>query len=134
MEMYNSPIDTLSAVLGHAEHIGFSNIKDRRRNWFKSDEAKTEIYEDFERRPYRHEIELFSMFVQGWGSTALGFGGVGGQAFTDAYTTILQCGNEFLVYFSTRLAYKLVNPTQAFYQDVSNMDLVEVSKSGKYLR
>ena len=34
------------------------------------------------------EFEVISVFSQTWGSTALGFGGIGGQAITSAYTTI----------------------------------------------
>lgn len=29
------------------------------------------------------------MFPQAWGSTSLGFGGIGGQAMTSAYTTVI---------------------------------------------
>ena len=36
------------------------------------------------------EFEIIDLFSQDWGSTALGFGGIGGCAITSAYTTIIE--------------------------------------------
>lgn len=33
-------------------------------------------------------------FIQTWGSTSLGFEGIGGQAFTDAYTTVIYVAHD----------------------------------------
>ena len=70
------------------------------------------------------------------GSTALGFGGIGGQAMTTAYTTVLVdnytgwCG----VFFGEILAYKILNPNQLFWEDIHNENMSEVSRRGKYIR
>ena len=49
------------------------------------------------------------VFPQTWGSTALGFGGIGGQAISEAYTTVVDAPDCRMraVYFggSGRLAY-----------------------------
>jgi hypothetical protein len=59
------------------------------------------------RRPYFEETEIF-VFPQGWGSTALGYGGVGGSAMTSSYTVVVQCENTACVYFGgDRLAYRV---------------------------
>lgn len=56
-------------------------------------------------------------WVQTWGSTALGFNGMGGQAITGAYTTIVWAPNRAfgLVYFSTRFAYRVQHPFSDFF-------------------
>ncbi len=61
-------------------------------------------------RPSRHDIEVV-MFPQMWGSTALGYGGIGGAAMTTAYTVIITCGDTHAVYFGSggRLAYMIKN-------------------------
>lgn len=75
--------------------------------------------------PYRH---LINMFSESWPSTALGFGGVGGQAFTDAYTVIIEDTYtlEFSVYFGGRFAYKVTDPNRIFYHDVQMHDMSKV--------
>lgn len=81
-------------------------------------------------------VQLVAMFVQTWPSTSLGFNGIGGQAFTEAYTTVIGCFNSrtFCVYFGGRLAYSLVNPTALFYEDLERRDLAPVSRAGAYRR
>lgn len=63
-------------------------------------------------RPRSEDCEV-TMFPQTWGSTALGYGGIGGQAVTVAYTVIVRCKYTSFaaVYFGQggRLAY-LVSP------------------------
>lgn len=59
------------------------------------------------RRPYTDEVNV-TLFNQTWGSTALGYDGIGGSAMTDAYTVIVELNGVFCVYFgSGRLAYKI---------------------------
>ncbi len=47
-------------------------------------------------------------FPQRWGSTALGFGGIGGQMMTTAQTIVVlaELKREMVVYFDGRFAYK----------------------------
>ena len=61
------------------------------------------------------EPELI-VFSQTWGSTSLGFGGIGGQAMTSVYTTVIW--NEFMnvwaVFFGNRMAYIIKDPNDLF--------------------
>lgn len=50
------------------------------------------------------DIEWYA-FPQVWGSTALGFGGMGGQMITTAQTFIVIGDSEAYVYFGGRYAY-----------------------------
>jgi len=82
------------------------------------------------------DIEL-TVFCQMWGSTALGFEGIGGQAMEAAYTTIIwdDCYNIWGVYFGEKLAYIIKDPNQEFMEDVFKHRAVEsVSGRGKYVR
>lgn len=91
------------------------------------------IKENFKQYP---EVEVYS-FPQGWGSTALGYGGIGGQAITSAQTIVLYdvCQGIARVYFGgDRLAYEIKNPNQLFFEDLSRWQMKEVSKSGAYRR
>lgn len=57
------------------------------------------------RRPLEDDVEVI-MFPQTWGSTALGYGGMGGAAVTSAYTVIVHDHNTYCVYFGEgELAY-----------------------------
>ena len=59
------------------------------------------------RRVYTHEVEVV-MFQQTWGSTALGYGGIGGAVSTPAYTVVVSYENHMRVYFGGgRLVYEL---------------------------
>jgi hypothetical protein len=56
-------------------------------------------------RPDPSELTVL-LFPQTWGSTALGYGGLGGAAVTDAYTVVVRKRAELCVYFGTGpLAY-----------------------------
>ena len=81
------------------------------------------------------------VFRQTWANTAAGIdlhGGVSGQAFTNAYTTVVQIDFEtenqdpevgierkyfFAVFFGDAFAYCGFNPNRSFYLDVSNFDM-----------
>lgn len=91
--------------------------------------------EEYTKSKYPPEFELY-MFPQVWGDTSLGFGGIGGQAMTSAYTTVVidnyagWCG----VFFEEGLAYTILNPNQLFYEDLHNGQMECISKQGKYIR
>ena len=68
------------------------------------------------RRPYDYEVEVVQ-FQQTWSSTALGFGGIGGQAFTSAYTTIVILDKYCAVFYAGGYAYTVEN-TEVFWNDV----------------
>lgn len=100
-----------------------------------------EIEEDL---PYRFNyngkprptIDNFSLytFEQVWGSTALGFGGVGGCAMTSArtYVFIPKVDNQkCFVYFGSRFAYT-ANYSEEFFEDVLTRNMASVTESVKY--
>ena len=96
-------------------------------------EFEKRIKEEYKTYP---EVEVYS-FPQGWGSTALGYGGIGGQAMTSAQTIVLYdaCEGITRVYFGGgRLAYEIKNPNQLFFEDLSRWQMKEVSRSGAYRR
>jgi len=91
---------------------------------------------DYSEKPYPtvDDFELYT-FEQIWGSTALGFGGMSGQAITTARTYVfipVNCNQKCFVYFAGRFAYK-VNYSETFMEDVRNCMVASVSESKKYV-
>ena len=83
--------------------------------------------------PTVNDFELHT-FEQTWGSTALGFGGVGGQAMTSARTYVfipITCNQKCFVYFGGRFAYA-VDYSEKFMEDVYNENMESVAMAGKY--
>ena len=80
------------------------------------------------------EFEVLGVFSQSWGSTALGFGGIGGQAITAAYTTVIE--NIDLgcvaVFFGEGLAYIVNNPNDKFYNDLDKRNMSAVHEHSRY--
>jgi hypothetical protein len=87
----------------------------------------------FEHKIYADDLDVYT-FPQMWGSTALGFGGIGGQAMTKALTTVIyDPHNDFCaVFFDGRLAYYYKNPSGAFFEDIRLMRMEPCSRSAKY--
>jgi hypothetical protein len=78
-------------------------------------------------RPDPYHISVV-MFEQTWGSTALGFGGIGGQAITGAYTIIVEGPmGDACVYFHGRLAYRIERPNAQFRQDIADGRMHQVA-------
>lgn len=99
-----------------------------------------EIEEDlrfrFDYSNERPTVDDFNIIVfeQTWGSTALGFGGFGGQAITSAMTYVfipVTCDQECFVYFGSRFAYH-VPYSSAFSEDVKCQQVESVARAGKY--
>lgn len=83
--------------------------------------------------PILDDFELHT-FEQVWGSTALGFGGIGGQTMTSARTYVfvpVNCNQKCFVYFAGRFAYA-VNYSQKFMDDVLKGNMASVAMAGKY--
>ena len=105
--------------MNHAASVAFHDIHYRRQDWdavgrLTPDQRKNLEYDDYPmvdlvRRPHLKEIEVIAMFPQLWGSTALGFGGIGGAAMTDAYTVVVSIRERgvIAVYWGGRYAYTL---------------------------
>lgn len=86
-----------------------------------------------EERPTIDDFELYT-FNQTWGSTALGFGGIGGQAITQARTYVfvpVTCNQKCFVYFAGRFAYK-VDYCDNLREDIGNQSMAPVYQAGKY--
>lgn len=91
------------------------------------------IQDDILRREkvYSTDFTIY-MFEQIWGSTALGFPGVGGSAMTEATTYVLipkTEGNYAHVYFGSQFAYKVNNLTDAFMEDLGNCSMASVMEA-----
>ena len=108
-----------------------------------------QIFNDEVGKYLKRDTEMFSRYIdtqvyvfrQTWANAATGIdlhGGVSGQAFTNAYTTIVQIDFEigkqdtevgversyfFAVFFGDALAYCGFNPNRSFYLDASNFDM-----------
>ena len=94
-------------------------------------DAKTKV----ELKGHDH-ICVIAMFPQMWGSTALGFGGLGGQSMTTAYTIVLSnngWSRDYMVYFGRRFAYRVKRPNMRFMTDVGAQRLLPVAESGVYI-
>lgn len=81
------------------------------------------------------DFELYT-FMQTWASTALGFGGIGGQAITAARTYVLvpmNCNQKCFVYFAGRFAYA-VPFSDIIYEDIRAANMEPVSRAGKYVK
>lgn len=145
--MLDTPVETLAQALYAACLRDLPEIHYRDRDWaahrammdgmtreqkaeFVSKERATGQVEgphiEKTRRPTPHDCEVV-MFPQTWSSTALGFGGVGGAAFTSAYTVIVQSGptRDAAVYFGGRLAYLVPRDCQgeAWQSDLARQSM-----------
>ena len=73
-------------------------------------------------------------FDQTWGSTALGFGGMGGQMMTTerTYVFIPNNINTAYVYFGSRFAYA-TRINDRFREDIRSHNMAPVNGQGRYL-
>lgn len=81
------------------------------------------------------DFELF-MFEQTWGSTSLGFGGIGGAAMTTANTYVfvpVTCNQNCYVYFGSRYAYQAEYNNETFREDLRNRRMKPCWASLKYV-
>ena len=150
MTLY-TPIETLHSCLASAQYTDMSEVTDKKRKpnieaysgnrsdydayqeWIKT------AYEKYKRRPYDYELHVEAMFPQTWGDTSLGFGGVGGQSFTTAYTVIIGCSHtyDYCVYFGGRFAYRLdltKCDIEIIRKDITVQNMAEVRSRGRYLK
>lgn len=126
------PFSALSLAVGHALFEGLPDIEYEKTNWgpggTRTSAGKAK------RRPYVDEIDI-RMFSQTWGSTALGFGGIGGAAMTDAYTVVVRYSRPAAVYFAGRFAYLIENPNEKFDEDLRRGVMESCNKAhAKYER
>ena len=126
-------INDLHLSLGHAVHVGFPDVEYEDRDWDHYRKTKEDIRVKKSRKHTENDIEIYAMFPQPWSSTALGFGGLGGQAITVAYTVILLSlhGGGCCVYFGGRFAYHILKPNDKFFEDAAKRQMVAVKDAGE---
>lgn len=139
-----NPIETLAASMAHAAYQAFPEYVYQDRNWDKygkwrdrlsREEMKTAVapadcYIEKTRRHSLYYLTAHSMFVQTWGSTALGFGGIGGQAITSAYVCVIESNlisGQYAVYFGGMLAYVIDRPNLTFFEHIANQKMVDAA-------
>lgn len=139
MNYTTNPVENLADAFAHAEYVGFSDIDYMAMDWekWKSSNGKYNEKTPKTRRPFKNDIEVFAMFTQTWGSTALGHGGMGGASVTTAYTIVLECvaTSELLVYFGSEFCYKVDRRSKnlpVFIEDCNNRNLASKKEAGKY--
>lgn len=66
-----------------------------------------------------------TMWAQTWPSTACGFGGIAGQGFTDAKTTVISSteSDAVVVFHANKFAYMVENPSVKFREDMRDRQL-----------
>lgn len=131
-----SPLDALSNALNHAAWIALPPRRYQTRDWgamadwtraqrLEALQEETYPLKDMVCRPAPYECEVHAMFSQTWGSTALGFGGIGGAAMTPAYTVVVRGPDgSMAVYWAGRFAYRVLADAtpeqhQAFLSDLA---------------
>lgn len=129
-------VGNLHSCLAHAMYEGFPKIEYEDRDWEHFSKTKENKRIIKTRRHTERDIEVYAMFSQTWSSTALGFGGLGGQAITSAYTIVLRSDHtgHFCVYFGGRFAYSIKKCNEKFIEDVMNRQMCEVKNKSQYER
>lgn len=133
-----SPIATVASALHHAAFVALPLISYQTRDlaamrgWsaekrMEATRTKTEPQKTVVRRPMDSECEVHAMFAQTWGSTSLGYGGIGGAAMTPAYTVVIAGPQGHLaVYWNGRFAYlvdqskQTLEQRRALHEDLTN--------------
>lgn len=124
----DSPVDAVARAIHHAAFVALPDIRYQRRNlgamkgWSAEQRMaamrnNTVPMSPAVRRPDPTECQVFAMFAQTWGSTALGFGGIGGAAMTPAYTVVVKGPQGHLaVYWAGRFGYLIPPDTPTLTQ------------------
>jgi hypothetical protein len=129
--------------MAHAAYEAFPEYRYQDRNWALHDrwratltreEMKTavappECFVEKTRKHTFYDLTVYAMFPQSWGSTALGFGGIGGQAITSAYVCVIESNlvGGYAVYFGGRLAYVINRPNEKFMTDIAGHRMVDAN-------
>ena len=84
------------------------------------------------KRPTQYDIQGIEVFQQMWGSTALGFGGIGGAAMTTCNVIIITGPmGDRCVYFGSGFAYHIQRPNRQFADDVTSKRVSDVRSAKK---
>jgi hypothetical protein len=127
------PLNSLYFALSHAVYEGFPEYTYEDRDWehFRKTKEDKRIIKS---RKHTEDDITVVMFPQAWGSTTLGFGGIGGQATTTAYTIVLKSQQEagYCVYFGGRFAYRIKKPNKKFFEDLHSQYMSKVTEANNY--
>lgn len=99
-------------------------IEDDLRFRFDYDKDKVVGVDDFE----------VHIFEQTWGSTTLGFGGLGGQAMTRENTYVfvpVTCNQNCFIYFGSQFAYE-AEYNSTFREDLLSGNMKPCRQAGHY--
>lgn len=115
---YGNALDALHQALAAALYRDLPDIHYETRDWAtwnkmdkqaQAEAIRTNTYPRLTatRRPQDDDVEVI-MFPQNWGSTTLGYGGMGGAAVSSAYTVVVSDHLVSCVYFGRgQLAYRV---------------------------
>lgn len=89
-----------------------------------------EIYKQSEFKTFTgFQEHIHQIHVQTWGSTSIGFGGMGGAAMTLCWMIVVRSGNNWDVYHNSRYAYTLKCPNLHFFNHLQQHSLVAVKEA-----
>ena len=77
------PFTQLHEALAAATHRDLPDVEYETRDWIEYRNTGKDVRIKKTRRPMTDEVTV-TMFLEMWGSTALGYGGMGGSAMTNA--------------------------------------------------
>lgn len=107
-------------------------VKEKLQNYWKDKPFKT--------KKLNPDL-VVEVFLQTWSDTCLGFdvddeGNAmwGGQAFTDAYTTVFKerYTDTYYVFFDSRICYKVEDANEVFLEDLRHHHLKPLSDAKRY--
>ena len=129
MKSYHA-VNDLHMVMAHAVYEGFPEYEYESRDFNNPDRDARVVKKT---RHTEYNLTVKAMFPQVWSSTAMGFGGIGGQAITTAYTTVVESDIDAscCVYFGGQFAYRIERPNEQFFEDLMKQQMTQVSGAKK---
>lgn len=122
-----NPIETLAFAVTSA------CVKDLMDVEYKYVDPRDRTHEETRtRRPRTEELRKVELFQQTFGSTALGFGGMGCASITTADVAVVKGPmGDVCVYFSNRFAYRINSPNEQFFEDMKNHHMAYCDKASE---
>lgn len=78
------------------------------------------------------DVAQVFVFEQVWGSTALGFGGIGGSTMTSAWTHVISTvDGKYHIFFNGRHAYTVDSANEKFMDDLMKQNMQPVDNAIK---
>lgn len=151
--MYHTsqPVQVLSDVLGDAVHNQRFKLKTRyvkdAEEWLKLSKEETKalveatysthphLFKELKESVSLHHLKIIGFFPQMWPNTATGHdrkGTIAGQAFTEAYTIVINLENTYVVYIDSRYCYTVENPNSLFFEHLSKRMMNPLSRHMEY--